>query len=586
MPLTAEGITPDLTIHPHAIPSRDATPFTGFTVESVFMFLRQRRYQSRGLEVMYHGHGRKPHAQVYLRPTYYQRLKHMVDDKIHSRARGLVQILTRQPVVGRSRDDGLHFGEMERGCMVSHGIAGFLNERFCEARDAYCLDVCNICGRTAIANPEQQNFKCRACKNKTAVYQLHIPYAAKLLSQDAITGVGASHNAEQQYSRGDCLPGTREEVLRIIWEWILSQRKELPICWLSGTAGVGKTAIAMTVAKGCQKEGRLVSSFFFFRSDPKRNNPSALVLTIAHGLVVTNSSCRVLINQRISDDPTILEARIEEQFRKLVVEPYGRQTLPPTQKSSLPQNSSLRQTRSKRVWKSVEKRALAQQEGPDQQGSTKQTEAPNLVIIDGLDECGDEQTQRRVLSMIQSAFHSAFHSSLRFLICSRPEAWLQEAFADASLSEISKIILLNDQFRPAKDIMKYYRHQFQKVVSNPRYKQVRFPVPWPSVKDLETLVDKSCSQFVYAATVSRFIAHGDEHPMDQLRLILKSAPNSHPGASPYEALDTLYSIILMANRSPDKVHPILAAIVVLTQFEEEREEEYLKPTPACIELLL
>ncbi|KAK1217075.1 DNA-dependent RNA polymerase II [Marasmius sp. AFHP31] len=162
----------------------DATPFTGFTVESVFTFLRQRRYQSRGLEVMYHGHGRKPHAQVYLRPTYYQRLKHMVDDKIHSRARGPVQTLARQPVVGRSRDGGLHFGEMERGCMISHGIAGFLNERFCEARDAYCLDVCDICGRTAIANPEQQNFECRACKNKTAVYQLHIPYAAKLLSQE------------------------------------------------------------------------------------------------------------------------------------------------------------------------------------------------------------------------------------------------------------------------------------------------------------------------------------------------------------------------------------------------------------------
>ncbi|KAK1235229.1 hypothetical protein PQX77_001555 [Marasmius sp. AFHP31] len=412
-----------------------------------------------------------------------------------------------------------------------------------------------------------------------------LPLGLKRL-QDAIAGVGASYDAEQQYLRGDCLPGTREEVLRIIWEWILSQGKELPICWLSGTAGVGKTAIAMTVAKACQKEGRLVSSFFFFRSDPKRNNPSALVLTIAHGLVVTNLSCRVSINQRISDDPTILEARIEEQFRKLVVEPYGRQTLPPAQESSLRQNSSLRETRSKRIRKPVEKRALAEREGPDQQGSTKQTEVPNLVIIDGLDECGDEQTQQRVLSMIQSTFHSSSHSSLRFLICSRPEAWLQEAFADASLSNLSKIILLNDQFRPAKDIMKYYRHQFQKVVSNPRYKQVRFPVPWPSVKDLETLVDKSCRQFVYAATVSRFIAHGDEHPMDQLRLILKSAPNSHPGASPYEALDTLYSIILTANRSPDKVHPILAAIVVLTQFEEEKEEGFLKPTPACIELLL
>jgi len=121
---------------------------------------------------------------VYLGPTYYQRLKHMVDDKIHSRARGPVQILTRQPVEGRSRDGGLRFGEMERDCMISHGIAGFLKERLFEASDAYRLHVCDICGLTAIANLKKQSFECRACKNKTACSQLYIPYAAKLLFQE------------------------------------------------------------------------------------------------------------------------------------------------------------------------------------------------------------------------------------------------------------------------------------------------------------------------------------------------------------------------------------------------------------------
>jgi DNA-directed RNA polymerase II subunit RPB2 len=141
MPFTADGITPDLIINPHAIPSRmtighlvecllskvatllgqdgDATPFTDLTVEGVSAVLRERGFQSRGLEVMYHGHtGRKLQAQVYLGPTYYQRLKHMVEDKIHSRARGPVQILTRQPVEGRSRDGGLRFGEMEVRMML------------------------------------------------------------------------------------------------------------------------------------------------------------------------------------------------------------------------------------------------------------------------------------------------------------------------------------------------------------------------------------------------------------------------------------------------------------------------------------
>ncbi|OJT15938.1 DNA-directed RNA polymerase II subunit RPB2 [Trametes pubescens] len=207
MPFTAEGITPDIIINPHAIPSRmtighlvecllskvatlignegDATPFTDLTVESVSQFLRQKGYQSRGLEIMYHGHtGRKIQAQVYLGPTYYQRLKHMVDDKIHSRARGPVQILTRQPVEGRSRDGGLRFGEMERDCMISHGVAAFLKERLFEASDAYRLHVCDICGLTAIANLKKQTFECRACKNKTACSQIYIPYAAKLLFQE------------------------------------------------------------------------------------------------------------------------------------------------------------------------------------------------------------------------------------------------------------------------------------------------------------------------------------------------------------------------------------------------------------------
>ncbi|KAH9944247.1 DNA-dependent RNA polymerase II second largest subunit [Epithele typhae] len=207
MPFTAEGITPDIIINPHAIPSRmtighlvecllsklatligqegDATPFTDLTVESVSGYLRQKGYQSRGLEIMYHGHsGRKLQAQVYLGPTYYQRLKHMVDDKIHSRARGPVQILTRQPVEGRSRDGGLRFGEMERDCMISHGVAAFLKERLFEASDAYRLHVCDICGLTAIANLKKQTFECRACKNKTACSQIYIPYAAKLLFQE------------------------------------------------------------------------------------------------------------------------------------------------------------------------------------------------------------------------------------------------------------------------------------------------------------------------------------------------------------------------------------------------------------------
>lgn len=152
MPFSAEGISPDIIVNPHAIPSRmtighliecllskvatltgqegDATPFVKVTVDEISAELQKRGYQCRAFERMYNGHtGRRQNAYIFLGPTFYQRLKHMVDDKIHARARGPLQNLTRQPVEGRAKDGGLRFGEMERDCMISHGVAAMLKVR-------------------------------------------------------------------------------------------------------------------------------------------------------------------------------------------------------------------------------------------------------------------------------------------------------------------------------------------------------------------------------------------------------------------------------------------------------------------------
>jgi len=207
LPFTIEGISPDIIVNPHAIPSRmtighliecllgkvsaltgdegDATPFTPVTVENISTLLHENGYQLRGSEVMYNGHtGRRMQAQIFFGPTYYQRLKHMVDDKIHSRSRGPLQILTRQPVEGRARDGGLRFGEMERDCMISHGCAQFMKERLFYHSDAYSVHVCDLCGLIAIANTKKNSFECRGCKNVTQISQIQIPYACKLLFQE------------------------------------------------------------------------------------------------------------------------------------------------------------------------------------------------------------------------------------------------------------------------------------------------------------------------------------------------------------------------------------------------------------------
>jgi len=206
MPFTQSGISPDIVVNPHAIPSRmtvghlieclfgkvlsffakegDGTPFTVFTVDSVGRMLHRMGFQRSGNEVMFNGHtGRKLEAQVFLGPTYYQRLKHMVDDKIHSRSRGPVTLLTRQPMEGRAREGGLRFGEMERDCIIAHGTASLLHERLFLNSDAYRVHVCDRCGLIAVADLRTMSFKCHAC-NSNKISQVLIPYACKLMFQE------------------------------------------------------------------------------------------------------------------------------------------------------------------------------------------------------------------------------------------------------------------------------------------------------------------------------------------------------------------------------------------------------------------
>ncbi|KAK1225948.1 hypothetical protein PQX77_011080 [Marasmius sp. AFHP31] len=355
---------------------------------------------------------------------------------------------------------------------------------------------------------------------------------------DQIAGVGASHKAEHQFTRGACLEGTREEVLAILRKWGLTEEQLLPICWLSGAAGVGKSSIALSIAKFYEDKDVLVSSFFFFRSDPKRNNLSALVPTIAHGLATTTPFMRNHIEERISRDPTILDAALEEQFRELVLEPaleWSRQ------------------------------RALS--------GSPV---GPQIVVLDGLDECEDEETQLRILDIIRSAYKKTPQSPLRFLICSRPEAWLREAFVNERLRKLSKVIVLDGTFEPNRDITRYYLHHFQEIASSPKYSQIPFPSPWPSEREFEILIERSSGQFVYAVTVVRFIKLARRHPIEQLCTIIDKTPPRR-GASPYQQLDMLYGFILGVDPDHDRLLLILAAILVLPRNAA---------SPACVELVL
>lgn len=210
MPFNHEGIVPDIIINPHCIPSRmtinqlmecvlgkscaigcmyeDATAFNGKTVDQISNLLKKvgmktmSGYNSTGWETLYSGFTGMPlKAKVFMGPTYYQRLKHMVSDKIHARSQGTVTSMTRQPLEGRSRDGGLRFGEMEKDCMIAHGASAFLNERMFGCSDKFKIPVCDDCGMITSSKDN-----CKACRIDR-VTECHIPYAAKLVFQELTT---------------------------------------------------------------------------------------------------------------------------------------------------------------------------------------------------------------------------------------------------------------------------------------------------------------------------------------------------------------------------------------------------------------
>ena len=207
MPYTASGLRPDIIMNPHAVPSRmtiaqlmetmfgkvctekgtlgDGTPYSHLKIEDLRKHMLELGMHPYGNEIMYNGQtGEMMEAEIFMGPTFYQRLKHMVSDKKHSRARGPIVSLTRQPCEGRSRDGGLRVGEMERDCMLSHGTAMFTKERLMDVSDPFHTGFCKNCGVLAVVNKEASLYDCGTCGVQTEFEMKTIPYAMKLWCQE------------------------------------------------------------------------------------------------------------------------------------------------------------------------------------------------------------------------------------------------------------------------------------------------------------------------------------------------------------------------------------------------------------------
>eukprot|EP01117_Protostelium_nocturnum_P001009 TRINITY_DN1132_c0_g1_i1.p1 TRINITY_DN1132_c0_g1~~TRINITY_DN1132_c0_g1_i1.p1 ORF type:complete len:1143 (-),score=194.84 TRINITY_DN1132_c0_g1_i1:102-3530(-) len=201
MPFNDQGISPDIIMNPHGYPSRMTvgkliellggkagvfegkhkygTAFGGDSVEAISKVLVQHGYNYSGKDALTSGiTGETLNSYIFFGPIYYQKLKHMVMDKMHARARGPRAVLTRQPTEGRARDGGLRLGEMERDCLIAYGASALLMERLMVSSDQFTVYVCQICGLLGYSN------WCQHCKSSLTISELKIPYASKLLFQE------------------------------------------------------------------------------------------------------------------------------------------------------------------------------------------------------------------------------------------------------------------------------------------------------------------------------------------------------------------------------------------------------------------
>ncbi|KAF8325486.1 hypothetical protein F5887DRAFT_1142499 [Amanita rubescens] len=314
-----------------------------------------------------------------------------------------------------------------------------------------------------------------------------------------------------------CHPNTRQEVLKIITDWVKDSHPRQRILWLNGPAGAGKSAIAQTIAERCSNK-QLAASFFFLRNSIDRGSATLLFTTLAWQLAKSIPEILPYIESAVEEEPLLPTKSIDIQFNRLIVQPFQK---------LLHDKPDFRPTKL-------------------------------VVIIDGVDECAPDQDQLQLLGLIGNALSNA-QIPLRFLMCSRAEAYIQETFGLEGIAEITNQITLDHRFSPDVDIRRYLNDEFTRICTERKLSAST----WPLDRAIDQLVSKSSGQFIYPSTVVKFVDDMDGDPRTQLNIILKT--HSADFSSPFADLDQLYIQILSQQSDTRMLRDLFTLIIALRE---------------------
>lgn len=328
----------------------------------------------------------------------------------------------------------------------------------------------------------------------------------------------AFHNSADRYDPPKCHPHTRKAIIQKIMDWAQDPQNLHLLMWIYGPAGSGKSAIMQTIAELSEEAGILAGSFFFFRTGEKRNIKTHLITTLAYQLAVKDPSFYEHITLAIHHDPSIFSQNLDTQMKVLITDPL---------KSICAAHPHVNMLRF-------------------------------IVLVDGLDECGPEDSHREIITVLFKSARSPF----RFITASRPEYVIRTTFSLPFAVEKTGMLALDDNYQADDDIRLFLRNKFTELRSkHPRGRDL--PPLWPTYTDINTLVRNASGQFIYASTVMKFLDLPRHDPITALDTVLHTQLSTDQSHAPFVQLDALYHHVLGTVQDITKVLKILHYILLV-----------------------